>query len=178
MPPVPPAVKVKVKPASAPKAPEPEKKAEPLVVAGRLSATEERARNDARAQLEKQLADLLVPDVPRGWKAPGRVLDRITREINVVPIERDYGTVYQATLVVDPAPEARSAVVAAYHHEQVVKRLGVLGGLLAFVLVCLATLSGYIRADEATKGYYTGKLRLAAAAGVGAAGVLLYQMLS
>ncbi len=52
------------------------------------------------------------------------------------------------------------------------------GGILAFVLVCLAALSGYIRADEATKGYYTNRLRMLAAAGVGAAGVIVYKMVA
>ena len=46
----------------------------------------------------------------------------------------------------------------------------------AFVLICLAAVSGYIRTDEATKGYYTNRLRMLAAAGVGAAGVVIYQM--
>ena len=53
-----------------------------------------------------------------------------------------------------------------------------LGGALAFVLICLAAVSGYIRADEATKGYYTNRLRMLAAAGVGAAGVVIYRMVA
>ena len=55
---------------------------------------------------------------------------------------------------------------------------GALGGALAFVLICLGAVSGYIRADEATKGYYTNRLRMLAAAGVGAAGVVIYQMVA
>ena len=42
----------------------------------------------------------------------------------------------------------------------------------------LGAVSGYIRADEATKGYYTRRLRMLAAAGVGAAGVILYRMVA
>jgi len=49
---------------------------------------------------------------------------------------------------------------------------------LGFVLICLAAISGYIRTDEATKGYYTNRLRMLTAAGVGAAGVLIYQVLA
>jgi len=52
-----------------------------------------------------------------------------------------------------------------------------LGGGLAFLLTCLGVLSGYIRADEATKGYYTNRLRLLAAAGTGAAGMAIYHMI-
>ena len=58
------------------------------------------------------------------------------------------------------------------------RRLVKLGGSLGFILICLAAISGYIRADEATKGYYTNRLRLLAAAGVGAGGVLVYQMVT
>ena len=53
-----------------------------------------------------------------------------------------------------------------------------LGGGLGFALTCLAAVAGFIRADEATKGYYTNRLRLLAAAGVGAAGVAIYQALT
>jgi hypothetical protein len=38
-------------------------------------------------------------------------------------------------------------------------------------------MSGYIRADEATRGYYTNRLRLAAVAGLGVAGVAAYRFL-
>ena len=64
-----------------------------------------------------------------------------------------------------------------YNRELVQQRLSRSGGSLGFVLICLAAISGYIRADEATKGYYTNRLRMLAAAGVGAAGVIIYQML-
>ena len=60
----------------------------------------------------------------------------------------------------------------------VARRLVTLGGSLGFVLVCLAAVAGYIRADEATKGYYTYWLRAVAAAGVGASGVVIYQLLT
>jgi transposase len=49
---------------------------------------------------------------------------------------------------------------------------------MGFVLTCLAAFAGYIRADEATRGYYTNWLRALAAAGVGASGVLIYQLLA
>ena len=150
---------------------------EPLVaIAGRLSATPERARADARRALETELADRLSPDVPRSWKVPARLVDSTVRGVKIKPVERDYGTVYEATLTTDLSPRKRSEIASAYHDEQVTERLGVLGGILAFVLACLAAISGYIRADEATKGYYTNRLRLAAAAGVGAAGLAVYRM--
>ena len=152
--------------------------AKPLVVAGRLSATEERAVSDARAQLLMKLPGLLDSSVPREWSVPKRLVDSMISETKVVPVERDYGTLYQATMLVDASPHKRAEVASAYRHEQVLKRLAILGGLLTFVLVCLGTLSGYIRADDATRGYYTNRLRLASAVGVGAAGTVIYQMLT
>jgi hypothetical protein len=69
----------------------------------------------------------------------------------------------------------KAEILAAHDRDVVRGRLGVLAGLAGFVLACLAALAGYIRMDEATKGYYTNPLRLVAAAGVGAAGVVIYQ---
>lgn len=174
------------KPPKAPKRPKPAPvppnpvaaEVKPIVVAGRLSATEERAVKDARAQLLTKLPGLLESRVPRDWPVPTRFVDEMIRETKVVPVERDYGTMYQATMLVDVSPPTQERIASTYRHEQVVKRLATLGGLLAFVLICLSTLSGYIRADEATKGYYTNRLRLAAAAGVGVAGTVIYQMLT
>jgi len=149
-----------------------------LSVTGRLSATEERARKDARARLESVLAGKLEPEIPPHWKVPAEMVDGMIQEVVITPRERDYGTVYEATLKVNFAPSMRAEIVAAYHRQEVVKRLVTLGAVLAFVLACLAAVSGYIRADEATKGYYTTRLRIAAVAGVGAVGVLVYRMLA
>jgi hypothetical protein len=147
-------------------------------VAGRLSATEPRARADARVQLQREVADWLAPDVPASWKAPAGLIDRLVVRTRIKPIVKDYGTLYEATLDVDLSPLRRDEIVAAYRHELVGHRLISLAGGLGFVLTCLAALAGYIRADEATKGYYTHWLRAVAAAGVGASGVLIYQLLT
>jgi hypothetical protein len=162
----------------APPQPDDQAKVEPLLVSGRLSATEERAIKDAHDRLATVAAERVHDRVPSSWKIPSNLLDGMVQETRMKKIDHEYGPFYEATLAVDFSPRRRDAIVGAYEHEQVVKRLTVLGGGFGFLLVCLASLSGYIKADEATKGYYTNKLRLAAAAGVGASGVLLYQMLS
>jgi hypothetical protein len=166
------------KPPKPPVVPTQNEPVELQIVPGRLSATEERARNDARRQLEFVLARRLSPEIPPTWKIPPPLVDGLVREITITPRERDYGTVYEAALKVDLSPRMTTRIVRAYHREQVIRRLGVLGGGLAFVLVCLGALSGYIKADEATKGYYTSRLRLAAAVGVGAGGLLLYRLIA
>jgi hypothetical protein len=149
------------------------------VIKGLISATEDRAREEARKELDRNVTEWLEPlRVPRSWKPPARQVDGMILETKVKPIVKDYGTLYEAEFRVDVSPEQRASLVAAYHRQLVHGRLVVLGGTLAFFLTCLAAITGYIRADEATKGYYTNRLRLLAAAGVGAAGVLIYQMVA
>lgn len=148
---------------------------EPTVVAGLISATEDRARADAFAKFRKVLAKQLAPDVPPNWAVPERLVKSLKPEVTVTPHPRDYGTMYTAEVSAKVSPARRLKIVETYRHERQVEKLTYAGGGLGFLLVCLGVMSGYIRADVATKGYYTNKLRLAAAAGVGAAGVLIYQ---
>ena len=146
-------------------------------VTGLLSATRERAVADARRVLRDDVANWLEPDVPRSWALREEMLDAmVIDEPHIRSIEKPYGEVFEATLGVDKSPQRRASLIAVYHRQQVERRLLGLGAALAFILICLAAISGYIRADEATKGYYTNRLRMLAAAGVGASGVILYHM--
>lgn len=174
-------VRIHVSRSSKPKPPakKAEPKVEPIKVVGRISATEARAKEDARLQLVKTVRERIGTAVPSSWPIPDPLLDRmVVGEPEVTKVEKDYGTMYEATLVVDAAPERFAAITEAHRHEERLKRLAVLGGGLAFLLVGLGTFSGYLRANEATKGYYTNKLRLAAAAGLGATGFAIYQALT
>jgi hypothetical protein len=147
-------------------------------ISGRLSATVDRARDDARLQLEHEVTEWLTPEVPTSWKPPRHLVTRMIHKTDVHPIVKDYGTVYEATLEASFSSNSRRTIVAAHQREVVARRLATLGGSLGFFLACLAALAGYIRADEATKGYYTHWLRAIAAAGVGASGVVIYQLLT
>jgi len=161
-----------------PPAPPIEAVTETQTVTGRLSATEDRAQKDAETLFTRMLVEKLSPQIPGSWTPPKNLVRKMILETSIKPNERDYGTVYEATLKVDVSPARRAEVVSAYHHQQVLKRLGVLGGGLLFVLTCLGAVSSYIRSDEATKGYYTNALRLAAAGSVGAAGWAIYRVLA
>ena len=153
-------------------------KAQRLLI-GLISATEERARDEARKQLEKEVSDWLeLSGVPRFWKPSARLIDAMIIDANVEPVVKDYGTLYVAKLRLDVSPERRASFVESYKRELVHRRMVLLGGSLGFVLICLGAIASYIRADEITRGYYTNRLRLLAAGGVGAAGVLIYQMLT
>ena len=147
-------------------------------IEGQISATKERAEADARAALQSKIADWLEPEVPRTWSIPTPLLQSLIAETRFRPEEKPYGTLYWAELKVNLSPDRRYALVQAYTQEVVRHRLMSLGGALTFVLIGLAAITGYIRADEATKGYYTNRLRMLAAAGVGAAGVIVYRMVA
>jgi len=146
-------------------------------VVGQISATEERAKNDAFTALARDVRDWLDPEVPHSWTPPARLLQALILKTDIKTVPREYGPMYVAELTYDSAPSRRGALIEMYNSELVQHRLTVLGGTLTFILVSLGAISGYIRADEATKGYYTNRLRLLAAAGVGAAGAIIYQML-
>jgi len=147
-------------------------------VTGLISATEERAKAEARSKLQENVVNWLDPQVPASWTPPPRLLDAMVLETRIKPIVKDYGILYEAELKFDASPQRRAQLVDVYNRELVERRLITLGGSLAFVLVCLGAVSGYIRTDEATKGYYTNRLRMLAAAGIGAAGVILYHIVA
>jgi hypothetical protein len=149
----------------------------PQTVTGQLSANQERAIADARHQLRSRIVHWLDPEVPGSWSPPTRLMNAmILGQPQIRQIHKDYGELFEATLTVDTSPARRNALIEVYNRQLVERRMASLGGALAFVLICLAAVSGYVRADEATKGYYTNRLRLLSAAGVGAAGVIIYHM--
>jgi hypothetical protein len=155
------------------------KPGETHTIIGLLSATEDRAIGAAHHRLESELTDWLEGvGIPRSWKPPTHEVDRMILETKVQPIVKDYGTLYEAKLRVDVSPEQRASFVKTHHLQVVHWRMAMLGGLLAFVLTCLAAISSYIRADEVTKGYYTNRLRVLTLTAVGAAGGLIYHLVS
>jgi hypothetical protein len=166
------------------------------VVVGRVSASEDRARQDLRRAVEEAVGKWLSADVPMSWKVPARVLDsmaqasytqEVTRKLigpeaapssSETPDLDGLYTLYRAGQKLDFSSSRKARIIAMYRQELANQRLQRLGGGLALVLVTLAAVSGYIKADEATKGYYTNRLRFLAAAGLGAAGVVVYRLLA
>ena len=145
---------------------------------GDPSTTPERAIKSTRLRLDQAVAGWLAPEVPTTWQAPSTTVDGLVRRIEIRKLKRDYGTLYIATAACDLSPGQRAVLMKDYNSKVVARRLGVIGVGLAFVMVCLEAFSGYVRADEATKGYYTNSLRLASAAGVGAAGLAAWRLLA
>lgn len=173
------------------------------VLLGRLSASEDRARLDLRRTLEREVADWLAADVPPSWKPPAASIDAMVQDTYVQTVLRsfqptpgevapeapaapaadipgldDLYTLQRAGQKVDFSPPRRARIVELYRRDLATARMQRLGGGLVAALACLLALTGYIRADEATRGYYTNRLRLAAAAGLGVAGVVAYRFLA
>ncbi len=159
-----------------------EKKAEASpttrTISSQMMATKERAEADAIRHLREEVSSWLAPEVPSNWKPSEQLIRSLIRKTNYTPIIKDYGTLYVAEMTADTSGKRRESIVHAYEREAVRHRMMALGGSLAFVLVCLGVVSAYIRADEATKGYYTNRLRLLAAAGVGGTGVAVYRLMA
>ncbi|MFO0960742.1 MAG: hypothetical protein U0800_25450 [Isosphaeraceae bacterium] len=150
-------------------------------VVGDFKTTPERAREDAEQRLRQAITPWLTPEVPTQWTPPSDLVRRtIVGEPAYRSLARDYleEPVQQAALKVDLSSDSRAQFIKAYHREQGTKRLAGLGAGLVFLLACLGITSAYIRTDEATKGYYTNRLRLLAAAGFGAAGAALWRYLA
>ena len=151
-------------------------------IAGDICATEDQCDPTRRRSCELKVGEWLAPDVPASWTPPAGLIQAMIVESKVDPHVsqrgKEYGPTYVATLTADFSPRRRAELVDTHGRDLVRHRLATLGGSLGFVLICLAAVSGYIRADEATKGYYTNRLRTVAAAGIGAAGVILYKMVA
>jgi hypothetical protein len=142
-----------------------------------LRYTEDRALADLHSKINQRVGSWLAEaGIPDDWQPPKSLVDGLVQgspELELVQTD-DY-SLYRATVPVELTQPRKQRFVQEYHRHLAGQRLGILGGVLAFVLACLGIGVGYVRTDEATKGYYTGRLRLLAAGGVGAAGVLLYQ---
>ncbi len=153
-----------------------------------LASSESKARNELHQKIERDVTQWIAGDVAIGWKPSTSTVDSLIRATYVKPVIEDTGaiskdldelvTLYRAGAMVDFSKPAREQVINSYNREIVRDRTIKVGSILTFILVVLAALSSYIRADEATKGYYTNRLRVLTAAGVGAAGVVLYRFLA
>lgn len=162
------------------------------VVVGRFSASEERAKQDLRLAVERAVTDWLAADVATSWKVPAKVLDGMVRDSYTQQITKNLiapdakptpetpeldglYTLYRSGRKLDFSAGRKARIVAMYRQELANQRLQRLGGGLILALATLAIASGYIKADETTKGYYTNRLRLLAVAGLGAAGAVAYR---
>lgn len=147
-------------------------------------ATKQRAEKDLQRQLLRKVTEWLAADgIPPEWNPPAKLVTRMWSakpefESDVVFLDAAMTKsepVFRALGRADFSAESKARLVRAYHHEIAGQRLWTLGGLLAFAIAGLSLVAGYIRADEATKGYYTNRLRLIAALAAGGVGFAAYR---
>jgi hypothetical protein len=88
-------------------------------------------------------------------------------------LELSFGPMYQAHALVSFDPEFRKqldaqrpAIERQWKQRAVKGRLAGTGLVFGVILFLLAVVSGYFRLDTATRGYYTGRLQLLAAAAI------------
>ena len=149
------------------------------VVASELWATRDEARDDVLEKASVRALEFAADSVPKlrnKWQVPTwLVRDRLLREpIFVEEVDWTYGTMYRAHALLDLSPQKREALLSAWHEVVLRERLAQIGGGLAFVFISLVTLFGYLRLDDATRGYYTRWLFTGAAALVAGSAAVLY----
>jgi hypothetical protein len=74
----------------------------------------------------------------------------------------------KVTLQVEVTDDFLARAAKLDREQRLAGRMADLGRVLAVLVLILAAVAGYIRADECTRGYYTGRLRALAVAAVAA----------
>lgn len=152
-------------------------------VVGR-GATIEDARLDALDKASTQfLVYLRNQNPPLDWR-PSQPLDyvrdHLTKEWNEESprtFEEPVGRIQQVSLKVEVTPKNQREIVKLDLQDRREYRMIFLAEILGGLIVVLASVAGYVRLDEWSKGYYTGLLRLTAASFIGAAGAALWFLL-
>jgi hypothetical protein len=143
-------------------------------------ATKEAARADALEKAAARAESFAAEAEPRlrnTWPVPTWfVQDHLLREpIYFEEIDWTYGPLYRGHLLLDLSPEKRELILSHWHAAIVKTRMNQIGAGMGFLLVCIMTLLGYLRLDDATRGYYTRWLATGALAVVGGSAAAIYQ---
>jgi hypothetical protein len=132
------------------------------------------ALDTAREEVESYLAR---QDPPVRWKpSPGWVDKNLVKTRHPEPKNLDdplLGEGYDVTLKVEVGPKQYREILEKDREGRARERSLLLARVLAGVVALLVAVVGYLRLDEATKGYYTLWLRLGALGLVGAVAAAL-----
>ena len=148
-------------------------------IRGYPKATPKRARDEAARALNEAV-ELWVKNLglPTRWHPDAQLIQTMVESSPIESSNREYGTVFVQPLRLDTSDLQRDRLFQNYEREIAGRRMFQLGSVVSFALLCLALITSYIRADEATKGYYTTALRVATTATALGAGALLLRALS
>jgi len=141
--------------------------------------------DDAEANALEKARDRVVEELnerygERDWKLPPSFLRQLkmTRPAAApeeIDLERS-GRSWSVRLTVELTPEALSEIQKLAREQRMVERHRLAARGLAGLLAVLLVAFGYLRLEDATKGYHTTLLRLAALAVLVGAGVFLWQL--
>src|SRR5262249_3714907 len=115
--------------------------------------------------------------LPGDWTVPVPLIDKFgVNSLVGEELDKDFGNgikgkMYRAHLRLDLSSKLRQALHDSWKEQLVKERLTTLGSGLGIVTVMLAAVAGYFRLNEVTHGQYGRRLKLAAAALIGAAGL-------
>jgi hypothetical protein len=139
------------------------------------------------AEAEEQVTQLAVDYVKQFYKDEYPLKGEFTVPVSLVEkyavktlvgeeLEKDFGNgltgkMYRAHLRLDVNSKLRDALHESWNEQLVKQRLTTLGSGLGVVTVLLASVAGYFRLNEMTQGQYRNRLKLAAVALIGAAGL-------
>ncbi len=134
-----------------------------MVVTGSLWATPDEAIADAATEARRVIRRYLATALPRLPEAVPSVADvreEFVRDIYVAEIPKDYGTMYQARLLVELSPRKRAAVVDRIARARQREAWSRAFGILALLFTAGVVLLTYVKLDDLTLGYYRTPLRL------------------
>ena len=133
------------------------------------------ASDTSEQQLEKQLSEVVRQYYTSEFGDESRVdlgmdfyRENLLKDAYTETVKREVGGediyVYRAHVLVELDSKARGELNAVWRAQQVDRRLAMAGGGAAAVFFLLGTLFAYLKLDTMTRGYYTTRLKLAAAA--------------
>jgi hypothetical protein len=140
---------------------------------------ENNAYLEARSRVINYFSDEL--NIHLDWVPSIEDIKRLvkTPPVEEQPVNLGVGseTARRVKLQLSMSVEERNEFLRKDRDHRVVQREIFLGKILAGLVAFLAAVAGYFRLDEATKGYYTGWLRLAALGLVGIVGAGIWRIL-
>ncbi len=151
---------------------------DPVVGVGKTVAD---AKDDALEQARKRILEYLAEHY---GEMDAQLTPTLLRQLNVVHQEGPpqelkldrAGDSWEVKMTVDLTPEALSKIQKLARDHRALERQKWAAKGLAGSLAILLVVFGYLRLEEATKGYQTTWLRLAALAVLTSAGLLLWKL--
>jgi hypothetical protein len=133
-------------------------------------ATDELCQRDLTNVLQKAVEDYI--DNYLGLPGAGRrvdlrmdfVRDQLVQDYYYETQQHSFGPMRYLHALVRIDRDAHDRIRQAHQEALTQARLGYAGGAFGLLLVLVGTAFGYLKLDTATKGYYSGRLKLAATA--------------